>query len=343
MTMVINVVLIILFCYIALISYYSDKKNGIIPNKNLLVIGIIAVILKILDYKNIDIMIIQLVIACICSLLFYLLHIWAGGDSKLFIVEAILTPNILYVQDRMAIFQVIVFSYSSVYVYLIIDSIYAYIRKKETYNKLSLKNINVKFFIMNWLLVFLASADIQKLLYYLLRKFYIENYIIFVFGNMFFVLIMKEVLVKLSRQLRNSLLILLLVLFMVLSLISPINFKIDLKNVIIVLVIVILREWADRYSYTPIKTLDIKKGMILSASSVMLFLNSNIKGLPMKVSEDMAARLTDEEVDSIKRWARTKNGKDELIIVKKIPFAFFINIGYAIFMIIGGYKLWLGT
>ena len=42
MTMVINVVLIILFCYIALISYYSDKKNGIIPNKNLLVIGIIA-------------------------------------------------------------------------------------------------------------------------------------------------------------------------------------------------------------------------------------------------------------------------------------------------------------
>ena len=87
----------------------------------------------------------------------------------------------------------------------------------------------------------------------------------------------------------------------------------------------------------------IKKGMILSASSVMLFLNSNIKGLPMKVSEDMAARLTDEEVDSIKRWARSKNGKDELIIVKKIPFAFFINIGYAIFMIIGGYKLWLGT
>ena len=61
MTMVINVVLIILFCYIALISYYSDKKNGIIPNKNLLVIGIIAVILKILDYKNIDIMIIQFV------------------------------------------------------------------------------------------------------------------------------------------------------------------------------------------------------------------------------------------------------------------------------------------
>ncbi len=48
----------------------------------------------------------------------------------------------------------------------------------------------------------------------------------------------------------------------------------------------------------------------------------------MKVSEDMAARLTDEEVDSIKRWARTKNGKDELIIVKKIPFAFF-------------YKYWL--
>lgn len=82
MTMVINVVLIILFCYIALISYYSDKKNGIIPNKNLLVIGIIAVILKILDYKNIDIMIIQLVISCICSLLKEL------GDVAWYLAEA---------------------------------------------------------------------------------------------------------------------------------------------------------------------------------------------------------------------------------------------------------------
>ena len=52
MTMVINVVLIILFCYIALISYYSDKKNGIIPNKNLLVIGIIAVILQKYRYND---------------------------------------------------------------------------------------------------------------------------------------------------------------------------------------------------------------------------------------------------------------------------------------------------
>ncbi len=88
------------------------------------------------------------------------------------------------------------------------------------------------------------------------------------------------------------------------------------------MVIVILREWADRYSYTPIKTLDTKRNDIISIISNVI-LNSNIKGLPMKVSEDMAARLTDEEVDSIKRWARTKNGKDELIIVKKIPFAFY--------------------
>ena len=61
MTMVINVVLIILFCYIALISYYSDKKNGIIPNKNLLVIGILNFILKIFDYKIINKLLINLI------------------------------------------------------------------------------------------------------------------------------------------------------------------------------------------------------------------------------------------------------------------------------------------
>lgn len=342
MTNVINILLIVLFCYIALISHYYDQKKGIIPNKNLLITGIFAVTLKIIDYKNMDIMLTQLFIAIICSFMFYVLHIWSGGDAKLFIVEAILVPNILYIQDTKGAFLVIISSYSLVYIYLIIDSIYESICKKEFYKKISLQSINFKSFIVNWLLIFLFSMDVQKILYWMLRRAYVENYIIFVFGNMFLILTIKEVFVKASKKLKISLLVFLGGLFAIVSFMLPMNFEIDFKNIFFVLIIVIFREWADRYSYTKIKTLDIKKGMILSASSVMFFLNSNVKGLPMKMSEDMSARLTDNEVNSIKRWRNTKNGKDELIIVKKIPFAFFINVGYVIFMILGGYRLWLG-
>lgn len=342
MIIAINVGLIILFCYISSISYYYDQKKGIIPNKSLLIVGTIAIILKIIDYKCIDIIMIQLIVAGSCSWIFYLLHIWAGGDTKLFFVEAVLMPNILYIQNRLAIFQVLIISYSLVYIYLIIDSLYAFIRKNHIYKKSSLKNIDIKSFIINWLLIFLLSIDIQKILHYSLRTFYIHNYIAFIFGNIFLILIMKDIFIKVGNKLKIRLLVLLLIVFTVFLFLLPIDLKFDLKNIFIVINIIILREWANRYNYTKIKISDLKKGMILSASSVVLFLNSNIEGLPMKVSEDMAARLTDEEVKSIKEWSKTKKGRNELIIVKKIPFAFFINIGYLIFMIIGGYKLWLG-
>lgn len=341
MKLVINILLLILFIILSIISTVYDHKKGIIPNKLLIIVGVMAILLKLFDYDNRYVMLIQLLMSLVCSVFFYWLHIWAGGDAKLFIVNSILVPNILYKQYSGLIFRVLIISYSIVYIFLILDSVYAFIDKRKAYKKINLSNINVRDFICNWLLIFLFSLIVQKLLIFIFKKNYVDNYIFFSFLNIFLVLAIRGHLIRLNILAKRIVLMLLAAICIICTVVVPTGYKMDIHNILLVVIIFVLREWANKYSYISIETSEIKKGMILSASSVLLFMNSSIKGLPMKTTEDMAARLNDQEVASIKRWLKTKNGKDRLIIVKKIPFASFINIGYAISMLIGGYKLWL--
>ena len=49
-------------------------------------------------------------------------------------------------------------------------------------------------------------------------------------------------------------------------------------------------------------------------------------GLPQISTEELKRRITDDEIESIKRWAKSR--KIEYVsIVKKIPFAIFLELG----------------
>lgn len=85
--------------------------------------------------------------------------------------------------------------------------------------------------------------------------------------------------------------------------------------------------------YERIKIADLKKGMILSMGSSMLMQGSRVRGLPGISSEDLKSRLTETEVNSIIRWGKGKE-IDDLIIVKKIPFAIFIFLGFISYFLI---------
>ena len=93
-----------------------------------------------------------------------------------------------------------------------------------------------------------------------------------------------------------------------------------------------IKNVSNKYNFTEINTNDIKEGMILSIQSSMLFLNSRVKGLPKISTETTSSRLTNNEVESIKRWQKTKKGKDKLIVVKYLPFAPFILVGTLVFI-----------
>ena len=74
--------------------------------------------------------------------------------------------------------------------------------------------------------------------------------------------------------------------------------------------------------------------MILSYGSVAKFYSSNVKGLPENTTENTDSRLTEEQVESIKRWSKTKKGTETIIVVRHLPFAPFILCGEIIFFII---------
>ena len=60
--------------------------------------------------------------------------------------------------------------------------------------------------------------------------------------------------------------------------------------------------------------------------------NSRVRGLPKISSEDLRDRLTEDEIVSINRWAKSRK-IESLSIVKKIPFATFIACGYICYLI----------
>lgn len=104
---------------------------------------------------------------------------------------------------------------------------------------------------------------------------------------------------------------------------------------LIVLAAMLFRLLISEYNYEEINTSDVRKGMILSTSDTMLFVNSKIKGLPMISTEDLRSRLTDEEASSVVKWGKSKSGKKTVKIVRKTPFAIFISLGVIIFVALG--------
>lgn len=99
--------------------------------------------------------------------------------------------------------------------------------------------------------------------------------------------------------------------------------------------LMIIKMLISEFNYRAVRTDDVKKGMIPSALTTILFAQSRIKGLPQMSYEDMRSRITQEEAEAIKKWGRSKNGLDEIQIVKKVPFAIFISFG-----VLGHVVLW---
>lgn len=113
------------------------------------------------------------------------------------------------------------------------------------------------------------------------------------------------------------------------------QFHIDIRSFIITAAVICFRGLAENFNYQEIDTADVKKGMILSYATVLEFSKSRIKGLPQFTTEDLSTRITQDEANSIVRWSSSKYGKDKIVILRKLPFALFISIGFIIYLCLG--------
>lgn len=111
-----------------------------------------------------------------------------------------------------------------------------------------------------------------------------------------------------------------------------------LLTVVLVVVTQMSLKFADKYNYAYILTSEVKEGMIMSYITIQQFYGSRVKGLPHTTDETTKSRITQSEAEAIRRWEKSKYGKDTIMVVRYIPFAIFILIGIVTYLI-GVWKL----
>lgn len=332
-------IMIFLLVILSLMTVKSDIKEGMIYNRILLPFAIIALLFDGIYYNFfvrdifVEFVINIAFVIFICLFLFYT-HSFAGGDCKLFVVMSLLYPGrfyCVYAGNIYTLFFVIAFAIFFGYVYLLISSVMRLIKRK---NQITID------YVKNYLMAFVKSfvsatiyiSAISLFDYFLYcRGVYINEWIIRI------VCIGMALLVGKNRLLKKWYVLGAVTIFDVVfaATLKMIPISLHPENYILVIVLLICQILIKTNLYEEIDICKLKKGMILSTFSSMIMQNSRVRGLPGISTEDLRNRLTEEEVESVGRWAEGNN-IETITIVKKIPFAVFLVMGFACYFVIWG-------
>ncbi len=327
---------------LGVVSSITDFKNKKIYNKNI----IIAVGLSGLTYliffkqiENLQSYLINLIISIIISFIFFYLKIWAAGDAKLFLAIVFMIPFELYEVSDKNIFPaliLLIMMFSIAFIYVVFETFYLWGKDKDRLNKIQITNIDktkVKDFILQYFMGYFIILFINKIALKFFMEFKINNGGLMLLCNML-VLIFTYRMIKGKKKSLIATSVFAILNFIYYVLFGLQIYSLNIKMLIIVLIILIFRTISEKYNYEEIKIIDLKPRMILSYESVIKFYSSRVKGLPKTTTETTDSRLTETEVESIKRWSKTTKGQDTIIIVRHMPFAPFIFVGEVLFFIL---------
>lgn len=329
---------------LGIVSAITDFRDKKIYNKNLLILFIISCITYMIFIRLVELDCIfnysvNLFISIIVSFCFFYFNIWAAGDAKLFIAIIFMIPFEVYEVSSKNIFpalNVLIIIFSVAFLYIVCETIYLWIKDKKKIERLgflSLNKYNIKDNIILYFMGYFLSSIINSIAYTFFEEFSLNN-------SGMLVLCIMLTLMFVYRVIQNKIkMYLFSFIFLLLNLIYYLlyGFNIGIINIhllLIVIIIMLFRRISEEYNYEEIKIDDLKPRMILSYASVLKFYGSRVKGLPSITTENTDSRLTEEEVESIKRWSKTKNGTDTIVVVRHMPFAPFMFIGELIFFLL---------
>ena len=332
---------ILSLCFLAALCFIctkSDLKDGMIYNRTLAVFLGLAVVIDSIYYGFFvrDLFkefIINFLIIVVVSLYMFYTHSFAGGDCKMLMVIALLFPARFYWvmgNTNTTLVFAIGFAIFAGYCYLLGNSIWSIATKKTKITGKYIKS-SLLGFAKSYITAIVYISFLNQILMLISHKVEINIWIIRllclivagcigkypVFKKLYVFLTTAFIVVILSLALRMS----------------PISLR--LENYVLVIVLLICQMTIKTTLYENINVDELKKGMILSTFSSMMMQTSITKGLPGISTEDLKSRLTENEIESIKIWAKATR-VESLSIVKKIPFAIFISIGMVMYCAIWG-------
>lgn len=320
-------------------SASTDLKNGTVANKVLFTALIPATLLNITYYGFFtrDVLfeyMLNVLAVSILAILFYAVHIWGGGDSKMLIFLAFTMPARLYYRYGNEIFpllSIVIFIFSFGYIYLVIHSLICAFNGAESFKSRFDKG-SITAFIKDYFIGSIYLALLVNIVSRTAPVFYMNNQTVFLFANVFVVMMIFSM--PLFRQ--KWLLAGCAVADIVFSFTSRALFSLnDIWIYLVIALLFVLRQLIARYNYKNIPISEVKPGMIPSAANVAMMAPSGIPGLPTGTTEDLRCKLTVENIAAIKKWYTKNKNFQTVTIVRKIPFAIFISMGYCLFIVLG--------
>ena len=337
--------------FLGIRSSISDCKNSIIPNHLLLKVLPLILLLDLLYYSLyfkalIGYTLINLVCVSMFSAALYLYNLWAAGDSKLLVTLTLSIPARLYTFKLFGPFPgflCLVLIFSIAFLYVVTESIWLGIKNKDLF-QIQTGHFKLHPLLLSYFFMVGAISVCNLLLVLILNSFIFNTGILITALDFMIVLSLRLLRDKMnSRQLIVSTILLwsLLLGIQILRKIPILQPGFHLKPWLIVFFVMLLRLISEKYNYQKIAVADLKPRMIPSALTVLSFQSSKVKGLPSGMTEDLRSRLSEEDIESIKRWSKSKQGRDSIVIVRKLPFAVFITIGTFLFVLMEALLIWL--
>ena len=311
----------------------SDLKQGIVPNKFLLIAAACGIVLHGLflvfgGAPYYPTWLLNMALADIIAFILFSSQMWAAGDAKLFMILYFLTPPMLL--DANTLIHCVV-PYIYIFVpalgWTIMDSFFHLVRRDPR----RVVKIHVKKILLRMALVLIEATALHSIINCLAATFVSENEMFISLAVMGYAYFCGE-----NRWMQRWFVVTAHALLLTIATaigawqIAPLNWF----NCAFILCVLGIQSFAGLYNYQQIATCDVKKGMILSAEAVVQFQRSRIHSLPSNPSEQINARLTGEEADAVHRWGSSVNGLPTLWIVRKIPFAIMISFGFILWILI---------
>ena len=330
----INLALLLIMC---IACSRSDLKEGIIYNKVLGIFFVLAICLDSIYYGFFErdlflSFIINFAMIALASLILFYTHSFAGGDCKMAIVLALLYPAGCYFMYKNSC-ETLIFamgiSIFAGYCYLLVNSIFAIISKKKNITYEYIRNY-VFNFLKSYICAYIYISMFNCIIIFLNEnKIAIDIWVVRALAVMVAWIVGRYSIFKKKISVVSTLILMGIISFKI----NIIPFTLNLESYFLVFFLMICQMVIKNNIYENIEVKNLKKGMILSRFSSILMQNSITKGLPQISTEDLKSRLTSEEIESIHIWPKATH-TEKLTIIKQIPFAIFISIGFISYFII---------
>lgn len=305
----------------------TDLKSSIVPNKLILIGFLIGILLHIVYIfcgvsPYYPYWLINMVIADCIAFSMYIGKIWAAGDAKLFMLLYFLFPARLLDSGTLSHSIVpYIFIFVPALLWIICDSFMRILLREEKKRK----DFSIKSFILSYAIIVVEATAFHCICTLLFPEM-IEQQALFFSTLMLMYAYMCGVFSLMKRWYVftiHALVIVVMWLYKQWVFIFPSS-----QTYLIIVLVVAVQRFCSLYNYQLVQTDKVKAGMIPAAETIIAFQASKIHSLPSNPSEELTAKMSEEEAEAVRRWGKSAKGKPNIWIIRKVPFAIMIYIGF---------------